>query len=104
MTLIIISSIMLAIDTPLLNPEAPGIVFAGYLDNCFTILFTIECLIKVIALGFLFNNATLREKGISPYMRDPWNMLDFVVVVASLLDFVVTVKSSMSKAGENSGS
>ena len=96
MTLIIISSIMLAIDTPLQDPETPGIVFLGYVDNCFTILFTVECLIKVIAMGFLFNNATLRERGISPYVRDPWNMLDFVVVVASLLDFVVTVKSSVS--------
>lgn len=89
MTLIIVNSIMLAIDNPLADPESPTIVFVSYLDNCFTILFTIECLIKIIAMGFLFNNSTLHEKGISPYIRDPWNMLDFVVVVASLLDFIV---------------
>jgi len=89
MTLIIINSIMLAIDNPLSDPESNGIVFVSYLDNCFTILFTIECMIKIVAMGFLFNNIELNKKGISPYVRDPWNMLDFVVVVASLLDFVV---------------
>lgn len=89
MTLILVNSVMLAVDNPLSDPESPTIVFVSYLDNCFTVLFTIECLIKIIAMGFLFNNITLSEKNISPYVRDPWNMLDFVVVVASLLDFVV---------------
>jgi hypothetical protein len=94
MTLIIVNSIMLAIDQPLKDPESSGIVFVGYLDNCFTILFTIECLIKIVAMGFLFNNKMLRDRGVSPYVRDPWNILDFIVVIASLLDLVVTIKSS----------
>jgi len=91
MTLIIISSITLVLDNPLFDPESSDIVFVGYLDNCFTVLFTLEATIKIIAMGFLFNNATLREKGMSPYIRNPWNMLDFVVVVASLIDFIVTI-------------
>ena len=91
MTLIIISSITLVLDNPLFDPESSDVVFVGYLDNCFTVLFTLEATIKIIAMGFLFNNATLREKGMSPYIRNPWNMLDFVVVVASLIDFIVTI-------------
>ena len=59
MTLIIISSITLVIDNPLTDPEAELIEFVGYLDNCFTVLFTLEALIKIIAMGFFFSNPTL---------------------------------------------
>lgn len=94
MTLIIISSIMLIVDNPYIDPESEKIVFIGYLDNCFTVLFTIEALIKIIAMGFFFNNSTLKEKKLDPYMRSPWNVLDIIVVAASLMDFVVMVKAS----------
>ena len=87
MTLIFVSSITLVLDNPLFDPESPDVVFVSYLDNCFTVLFTLEAIIKIVAMGFLFNNQTLREKGATPYIRNPWNMLDFVVVVASVIDF-----------------
>ena len=92
MTLILVSSVTLVIDKPLADPDAPDIVMVGYLDNCFTVLFTIEALVKIIATGFLFNNATLKAKGMTPYIRNPWNMLDFVVVLSSLIDFIFTLK------------
>ena len=60
LTLILISSITLVINTPLSNPNGSDIIFVGYLDNCFTVLFTIEAVIKIIAQGFLFNNSALR--------------------------------------------
>jgi hypothetical protein len=60
LTLILISSVTLVINTPLSNPKSEYIIFVGYLDNCFTVLFTIEACIKIIAQGFLFNNSTLR--------------------------------------------
>jgi len=91
LSLIFISSITLVIDNPLSDPDDSKIVFFSYMDNCFTVLFTLEATIKIIAMGFLFNNGVLREKKMSPYIRNPWNMLDFVVVVASLIDFVVTI-------------
>lgn len=105
MILILVNSVMLAIDKPLSNPEADGIVFVGYLDNCFTVLFTIECLVKIVAMGFLFNNSILRDRGVSAYVRDPWNILDFIVVIASLLDLIVTIKSSSNTnpAGDEGG-
>jgi hypothetical protein len=98
MALIITSSVTLVIDNPLSDPEAPTIVFVGYLDNCFTVSFTIEATIKIVALGFLFNNAVLRDRGLGPYIRNPWNLLDFVVVCASILDFAVTL--TQASAGE----
>lgn len=99
LTLIIISSITLVIDNPLKDPESSEIIFIGYMDNCFTVLFTIEMTIKIIAMGFLFNNKTLQQKGITPYIRNPWNMLDFIVVVSSLIDFVVTIQTKTGDVG-----
>jgi len=93
MTLIIISSITLVIDNPLSDPNSSTIIFVGYLDNCFTVLFTLEAITKIIAMGFLFNNKTLQQKGMTPYIRNPWNILDFIVVVSSLIDFIVTIQT-----------
>lgn len=44
----------------------------------FTALFTLEFVLKVVAMGFFL------DKG--SYLRDPWNTLDFLVVVSGLLD------------------
>ena len=91
LTLIMVSSITLIVETPFSDPHSTTIVFFEYLDNCFTILFSLEALIKIIAMGFLFGNKELKKRGMTPYITNPWNMLDFVVVVASLIDFILAV-------------
>lgn len=53
-----------------------------------------EMTIKIIAMGFLFSNTLLKEKGIDAYILNPWNMLDFVVVIAALIDLYVTISTS----------
>lgn len=89
--MILISSITLVIDSPLANPDDPIIIFIGYLDNCFTVLFTLEAIIKIVALGFVMNNKEMKSRNFTPYILDPWNILDFIVVCASLIDFIVTI-------------
>lgn len=98
LSLIVLSSLTLAIDNPLNDPESTQVIFLNYMDICFTILFTLEASIKIVALGFLFNNKKLRAKGMSPYFRDPWNVLDFIVVISSLVDLVVTLRSQESES------
>lgn len=44
--------------------------------------------IKIIALGFIFNKGS--------YLRDPWNILDFFIVVTSLLPYVMTMSFNVS--------
>lgn len=44
------------------------------MDTVFLVLYTIEMVLKIIGLGFIFNKGS--------YMRDPWNVLDFIIVVA----------------------
>ena len=45
------------------------------LEFFFTTVFTIECVCKVVAEGFIMHR--------NSYLRSGWNMLDFVVVVAA---------------------
>jgi hypothetical protein len=49
------------------------------IDNIFTVLFTLECILKVIRNGFFVSKTS--------YLRDPWSLLDFVIVVSSLVDW-----------------
>jgi len=56
LTLIIMSSILLAIDNPLYDPESKMVRVIGYIDVGFTCLFFIEASIKVIAKGCFFNS------------------------------------------------
>jgi hypothetical protein len=48
------------------------------IDYVMTAIFTLEMLCKIIAYGFLFN-------GPKSYLRVSWNILDFVIVLSSLL-------------------
>ena len=50
------------------------------MDPVFTALFTIECVLKVIGMGFFMDAGS--------YLRDPWNWLGFTVVVGGLLPYV----------------
>ena len=81
-TLIIISSITLCIDTPLVDPTSIFAQVLSYVDIMFTVLFTIEALVKIMALGFFCN----KMPGVGGYITNGWNILDFIVVCASLFD------------------
>jgi len=78
MTVIIVaSSISLAVDNPLLDPQTNLVKILQVCDVLFTSIFVVELIIKVLAHGLFF------EKG--AYLHDGWNLLDFVVVLVSIL-------------------
>ena len=52
-------------------------------EPIFTILFTLEIIIKVIARGLIWHKHS--------YLRDYWNWLDFLVVVTGLIAFAPNV-------------
>ena len=52
-----------------------------------TVLFTFEMLIKIIGLGFFSNN--LKDPALAPYIKSTWNVLDFFVVMSSLLEILM---------------
>lgn len=51
------------------------------LDHIFLALYTIEMLFKILGLGFII------PKG--SYLRDSWNILDFVIIVSAYLPLVI---------------
>jgi hypothetical protein len=51
----------------------------------FVIAFSLECILKIIGMGFIFDPGS--------YLRDAWNWLDFAVVVSSLLTEIPQMKS-----------
>jgi hypothetical protein len=53
-----------------------------WIDIIFTILFTIEAMFKITALGFFCN----KMPAMNAYITNGWNILDFLVVGASLVD------------------
>lgn len=81
--LIILSSMMLVVGTyyktAVIKVENPGLALAfTILDIIFTALFTLECMVKIVRNGFFVSQTS--------YLRDSWSILDFVIVITSLID------------------
>ena len=75
-----VSSILLAAeDYQDPHAEINGILY--YFDIGFTAIFVIELIVKVFAMGLIMHNRA--------YLRYGWNVLDFVVVVSSLLSLTL---------------
>jgi hypothetical protein len=91
MLLIIANSVMLALYN-YTDPESTWTKLSESTEHIFSLLFTCEFLIKVVARGFI------RDK--CSYLRDPWNRLDFTVVVSGIVSFVLYV---MDPEGESTG-
>jgi len=75
--LIIISTVCLVIDDPLMDPNSTFSRNLSVADEVFTLLFCVEMSMKIIATGFFFQDRA--------YLRSGWNILDFVVVLVSLI-------------------
>jgi hypothetical protein len=54
MGIVIVSSVQLAIDSPLNNPDSYVSLILFVMDYIFTAIFTIEVIAKVIAYGLIF--------------------------------------------------
>jgi hypothetical protein len=81
--LIALSSIMLALDNPLNDPESDLMRVLSLSDIILTSFFALEAVMKIISIGFLFN-------GENSYLRNGWNLIDFVVVVISIISMLIT--------------
>eukprot|EP00903_Cladosiphon_okamuranus_P009702 g9229.t2 len=75
--LIVVSSVELAAANPLLDPNSTTSRALEVIEFVTTVLFAAEFLLKVFAAGFYFMPRA--------YLRDPWNVLDFIVFLASII-------------------
>lgn len=83
---IIISSVQLALTNPLNDPNGDYQQTLYWIDLVTTIVFFIECLMKIITYGFVTN-------GEPSYLKNPWNLLDLIISLISL--------SSITEAGRS---
>lgn len=49
-------------------------------DQVFTIIYVIEASVKIVAFGFIIHRKS--------YLRDPWNVIDFIVVVIGIISLI----------------
>lgn len=77
-TIILLSSIQLALSGPLNDPNSRIQKALYWIDFLTTIVFLIEAIMKIVALGFVNN-------GPPSYLRNPWNLVDFLIIMMSLI-------------------
>jgi hypothetical protein len=73
--------VILCIDSPLADPDSTTSSVLGVTDKVITILFLIEAILKITVMGFVFN-------GKESYLRNGWNILDFIIVFASSISLL----------------
>lgn len=91
--LIIVSTVTLALETPLDDPKGEKLEILGYIDLFMTCAFTFEMVVKILAWGFAC-------AGKDSYIREPWNILDFLIVLSALMGVIAgdSIKISFFKA------
>jgi hypothetical protein len=77
-SVVLLSLVILALDKPGMKQDSNLAVALYLLDVFTTIMFIGEALIKSLTFGFLMN-------GEHSYLKDPWNLLDFTVVIFSII-------------------
>ena len=75
--LILCSTARLVVDTFVSGYEF--VLAFDILDAIFNIIFLLECLLKVFAMGFVMDEGS--------YLRDNWNKMDIIIVLCSFFDF-----------------
>lgn len=92
--MITISTINLALENQLSDPESDFNTVLFYIDLAFSVLFFVEISMKIISRGLIFN-------GKYSYLRNPWSVFDFCVILLSLLSYISTDDLKASKILRN---
>lgn len=79
--LIALNSLLLALDEPNLDKESYVKHTIDVMVTIISIAFIIEALLKIIAMGFVC--------GKHAYLRDSWNILDFIIVMTSIANWII---------------
>ena len=82
--LIVVSSLCLTIDTPRLDPHGDLKQGLERINLYLTVAFTAECALKIFAQTF------------GPYFSSSWNVMDLLIVGASLISLFASVFPSLS--------
>lgn len=87
---ILANSFTLALEDP---QAVSTTVTADAVENVFLGLYTTEMVFKIMGLGFLFS-------GKDSYLRDPWNMLDFTIVMSAYMTISTDMYAQYLNGGQ----
>jgi len=73
----------MVVDDP--SSENPDFFFI-VINHVFNALYSIEMVLKIMGLGFIL--------GENAYLRDSWNILDFVIVMSAIPPYLGNSESS----------
>ena len=76
----------MAIDNPLNDPESGLSIALYWIDITVSCIFIIEASLKIIANGFYW-------AGPKSYLRNRWNVLDFILVILSILSLATSTEA-----------
>jgi len=93
--LILISSVMLGLDWPSYPSDSVYTQVIQPIDVIFTVLFSVEMLLKIIVMGFIFS----KDKTRPAYLRISWNVLDFFVVCVSIINLIANNVGGLNAVG-----
>lgn len=82
LAIIALSSLKLVLDTYISSDNTRLTKVSQIFDCIFVGCFAIEGILKMVSYGFVIDK--------NSYLRDPWNVLDFIIIIASLLDVSIT--------------
>eukprot|EP00818_Percolomonas_sp_WS_P004657 CAMPEP_0117436504 /NCGR_PEP_ID=MMETSP0759-20121206/1040_1 /TAXON_ID=63605 /ORGANISM="Percolomonas cosmopolitus, Strain WS" /LENGTH=1762 /DNA_ID=CAMNT_0005228103 /DNA_START=105 /DNA_END=5393 /DNA_ORIENTATION=- len=85
---VVVSSLMLAVESPEMDPDSVLGQILFWLSVFFAAVFTIEMLLKFFVQGVVI--FSLRKENRVGYLNDPWNVLDAFIVVVSIATLVYT--------------
>jgi len=91
--LILASIIVLIIDDPSKDPEGALHIGSAICNYIFTCAFSLEALMKIIAMDFIFSS----HKSRSAYLSNGWNILDAIVVISSIMDITSLTDAKILK-------
>jgi hypothetical protein len=86
--LIVVNSIFLALEDPTKDVQAD---FLEKSESIFLYLYTLEMFLKILGLGFFLNRGS--------YLRDPWNLLDFIIVISGYIPLFIQGNSGVNLSG-----
>ncbi|XP_056011391.1 voltage-dependent P/Q-type calcium channel subunit alpha-1A-like isoform X2 [Ostrea edulis] len=83
---IILSSITLALEDPTKEHNSVRNEILFWVDAVFAFIFTIEMILKLIDIGLVLHKGS--------YLRDRWNFMDGVIVIASIASLFISDSSA----------
>ncbi|XP_055913399.1 voltage-dependent T-type calcium channel subunit alpha-1I isoform X3 [Eupeodes corollae] len=85
---IALNCITLAMERPNIPPNSPERLFLGTANYVFTVVFTVEMFVKVVATGMFY--------GPDAYFTSGWNIMDGSLVTISIIDLLMSLISESS--------